>query len=82
MVMSALPPKADSCGATRDVRFGPIADMFKIARGKQKTFDGGVSESQSDVLIRAAVVLANSSRQMILNRDVYATPSQPIAISD
>jgi hypothetical protein len=24
-VMSALPPKADICGATRDVRFGPIA---------------------------------------------------------
>ena len=26
-VMSALPPKADMCGATRDVRFVPIADM-------------------------------------------------------
>jgi hypothetical protein len=26
-VMSALPPKADMCGATRDVRFGPIAGM-------------------------------------------------------
>ena len=25
--MSALPPKADMCGATRDVRFVPIADM-------------------------------------------------------
>jgi hypothetical protein len=25
--MSALPPKADMCGATRDVRFGPIADV-------------------------------------------------------
>jgi hypothetical protein len=25
-VMSALPPKADMCGATRDVRFGPKAD--------------------------------------------------------
>jgi hypothetical protein len=24
--MSALPPKADMCGATRDVRFGPEAD--------------------------------------------------------
>ena len=24
--MSALPPKADMCGATRDVRFVPIAD--------------------------------------------------------
>jgi len=26
-VMSALPPKADMCGATRDVRFGPKADI-------------------------------------------------------
>src|SRR5262245_13204922 len=25
--MSALPPKADVCGATSDVRFGPIADI-------------------------------------------------------
>ena len=26
-VMSALPPKADMCSATRDVRFVPKADM-------------------------------------------------------
>src|SRR5262249_9652910 len=26
-VMSALPPKADMCGATRDVRYGPKADI-------------------------------------------------------
>jgi hypothetical protein len=25
--MSALPPKADMCGATRDVCFGPKADI-------------------------------------------------------
>jgi len=25
--MPALPSKADMCGATRDVRFGPRADM-------------------------------------------------------
>jgi hypothetical protein len=28
--MSALPPKADMCGATRDVRFVPIADIGQI----------------------------------------------------
>jgi hypothetical protein len=28
--MSALPPKADMCGATRDVRFGPIAETRQI----------------------------------------------------
>jgi len=26
--MSALPPKADMCSATRDVRFGPKADIL------------------------------------------------------
>jgi hypothetical protein len=29
-VMSALPPKADMCGALVDVRFGPIADIAKL----------------------------------------------------
>ena len=29
--MSALPPKADMCGATSDVRFVPIADIRKYA---------------------------------------------------
>src|SRR5215510_12933332 len=28
--MSALPPEADMCGATRDVCFGPIADMYNL----------------------------------------------------
>jgi hypothetical protein len=28
--MSALPPKADMCGARADVRFGPIADIGRI----------------------------------------------------
>jgi len=28
--MSALPPKADMCVATRDVRFGPIADIAAL----------------------------------------------------
>src|SRR5262249_6203555 len=31
--MSALPPKADMCGATRDVRFGPKADMWLKSNG-------------------------------------------------
>jgi hypothetical protein len=28
--MSALPPKADMCGAKADVRYGPIADMMYL----------------------------------------------------
>jgi hypothetical protein len=30
VAMSALPPRADMCGATRDVRFGPKADIKSI----------------------------------------------------
>src|SRR5262249_5142271 len=29
--MSAIPPKADMCGAKRNARFGPIADMVGLA---------------------------------------------------
>ena len=36
--MSALPPKADMCGATRDVRFVPIADIcVELSCAKRKT---------------------------------------------
>ena len=33
--MSALPPKADMCSATRDVRFVPIADIASIILFRQ-----------------------------------------------
>jgi len=35
-VMSALPPKADMCGATTDVRFGPIADIRRPIRFRRR----------------------------------------------
>ena len=35
--MSALPPKADMCGAKRDVRFVPIADMTSVRIGVNQT---------------------------------------------
>jgi len=34
--MSALPPKADMCGAKRDVRFVPIADIATLGPFKAK----------------------------------------------
>jgi hypothetical protein len=34
-VMSALPPKADMCGATRDVRYGPKATSTAIRSPRQ-----------------------------------------------
>jgi hypothetical protein len=44
IVMSALPLKADMCGATRDVRYGPIADK-SAARGKLRVSKGTKSDS-------------------------------------
>src|SRR5262245_2129715 len=44
-VMSALPPRADMCGATRDVRFGPRADIGstsdELSRARQYNPDLG-----------------------------------------
>jgi hypothetical protein len=34
--MSGLPPKADMCGATRDVRFVPIADIGSATRSERE----------------------------------------------
>jgi hypothetical protein len=36
--MSALPPKADMCDATRNVRYGPIADIRTIRDQKTHRF--------------------------------------------
>jgi hypothetical protein len=35
-VMSALPPKADICGAPAHVRFGPIADIPLFTRSLRR----------------------------------------------
>jgi hypothetical protein len=41
--MSALPPKADMCGAISDVRFGPIAGMSSpIGSARWQRFAAGV----------------------------------------
>ena len=47
-MMSALPPKADMCGATGDVRFVPIADM--TCTNRKTASRGGLSEIRSGVL--------------------------------
>ena len=52
--MSALPPKADMCGATRDVRFVPIAD---IARLYSITSSARASSSRRHVRPSAFAVL-------------------------
>ena len=34
--VSALPPKADMCGATMDVRYGPEADISALIRSPRQ----------------------------------------------
>ena len=46
-VMSALPPKADMCGATRHVRYVPIADSCSATKGS--LFDHLVGASEHRV---------------------------------
>jgi hypothetical protein len=48
-LMSALPPKADMCSATRDVRYGPIADIMPITQSPLSAVvksDGGIVRPQ------------------------------------
>ena len=47
--MSALPPKADMCGATRHVRFVPIADIgiaIRSPRRPRRAAPGGTVEAE------------------------------------
>jgi hypothetical protein len=39
IAMSALPPKADTCGAATNVRFGPIADIHQSANRPATPFE-------------------------------------------
>ena len=52
--MSALPPKADMCGATRDVRSGPIADIARFysmtASARRRKASGILSPSACAVV--------------------------------
>ena len=49
--MSALPPKADMCGATTNVCFGPIADIESITT---------VQESTADIRGKVTLISVNS----------------------
>jgi hypothetical protein len=48
-VMSAVPPKADMCDATSDVRFGPLADMPPFIRSPHRRHSGALPEPSDRV---------------------------------
>ena len=67
--MSALPLKADMCGATRDVRFVPKADIDQypivILGRKKRDRRGGAVSSRSGLarFAQAAAALASAFRK-------------------
>ena len=62
IAMSALPPIADMCTATRHVRFVPKADIREMSFGKMETPPrGGVTEIQS-TLCQKKVIKFNRRR--------------------
>src|SRR4029450_7176057 len=69
-VMSALPPKADMCGATRDVRFGPIADI----RTATKWF---FIRQLRWASTRRAVCICKLLNRLYAFRDVYYVHAPP-----
>jgi hypothetical protein len=48
--MSALHPKADICGAARDVRFGPIADIANLFDYFVGAAEQGLGDRQAERL--------------------------------
>ena len=60
--MSALPPKADMCGAIGDVRFGPIAD---IGRAEFEFGCIGLTEPRTQLATRANQETSNSAHARI-----------------
>src|SRR6516164_3298200 len=64
--MFALPPKADMCGATRDVRYGPIADpcsaannnSYSITLSARERSEGGTAR-RSALAVLILIVSSN-----------------------
>jgi hypothetical protein len=53
MVMSALPPKADMCGANRHVCFGPIADIASLIRSPRRRGQAAKAEQRDQELLQS-----------------------------
>ena len=54
--MSALPPKADMCGATRDVRFGPKADILRFDKKGLYSITSSAIASSDGGMVRLSIV--------------------------
>src|SRR5215813_37569 len=77
--MSALPPKADTCGATRDVRFGPIADSCSAAIGIATRSPGQRAPhgTYPNAIASAARATGNAQAQSAITDTAAAATRQP-----
>src|SRR5262245_4108177 len=80
--MSAIPPKADMCGATRDVRFGPIADMRRTSF--VELFDDRVSSGEHGRRNCEAQCLSGFKidHQLVLGRRLHRKVGGLLALED
>ena len=69
-VMSALPPKADMCGATRDVRFVPTADIgIQCAAAKVLRRTSAMVSATSDAILGPCFLISENSASEIRSRN-------------
>src|SRR5262249_4940169 len=54
--VSALPPKADMCGATRDVCFGLIADSCTAAKQHRYSINSSARASAAGGIVRPSAL--------------------------
>ena len=69
-VTSALPPKADMCGALADVRFVPIADIST----NTGTFDAAPAQGAPIFVIKPRVLLYSAIARSSPILFLWATP--------
>ena len=68
-VMSALPPKADMCGATRDVRFVPKVDIgliYSITSSARPIIGVGMLSPSAFAVLRLMISSTSSARLLAL----------------
>ena len=81
--MSALPPKADTCGATRDFRFGPEADIPTCANNAPLWVKSGIRLLILMSAYPLAAVSGSAPSQRTIANNTYflaAVPNEAIAV--
>ena len=76
-IMSALPPKADMCAATRNVRFVPKADIANLFDNLVSTCEHGRRHGEAEGLGRLEI-----DHQLVLCRRLHRKIGWLLALED